>query len=79
MKLLAFIIFLFCGSVSAMAQQTIKEIIGNMPESVIPYINDDQRAELQKFTGEKDTVKIKNVLTALRQLIQSAVTMLKLA
>lgn len=61
MKLLAFIIFLFCGSVSAMAQQTIKEIIGNMPESVIPYINDDQRAELQKFTGEKDTVKIKNV------------------
>lgn len=61
MKLLAFIIFVFCGSVSATAQQTIKEIIGNMPESIIPYINDDQRAELQKFTGEKDTVKIKNV------------------
>lgn len=33
-----------------------------MPETIIPYIGEEQREEICKFTNETDTIKIKNEL-----------------
>ena len=61
MKLLVFIFLLFYSIIPTNAQTSIKEIINNMPEDMMPYINNDQMAELLEFTDKKDSVKIKNV------------------
>lgn len=61
MKLLVFIFILLCGTTATTAQTSIKEIIGNIPEEIIPYVNSDQKNELLEFTRKKDSVKIKNI------------------
>lgn len=53
---------LSCGMLTATAQTTIKNVLCNMPESIVPYIGEEQREEICKFTSETDTIKIKNKL-----------------
>lgn len=47
---------------TGLAQKTIKDVFMAMPDSIIPYINAAQRAELCKFSGAGDTLKIKSAL-----------------
>lgn len=44
------------------AQQSIKEIIGSMPENIVPYLKSEQTAGLKSIIENGDTVKIKNAL-----------------
>lgn len=44
------------------AQKTMKDVLAAMPDSIIPYINAAQRAELCKFSHTGDTLKVKNAL-----------------
>lgn len=53
---------LSCCMLAATAQVTIKDVLCNMPETIIPYIGEEQREEICKFTNETDTIKIKNEL-----------------
>lgn len=60
MKLLTFLVLLFYGTTATMGQTSIKGVIGNMPEGILPYITNDQKTELLKFTDSCDSVKVKN-------------------
>ena len=60
MKIFALLISLLCCTTNIMGQISIKEVIGNIPDEILPYITNDQKEELLKFTGSKDSVKVKN-------------------
>lgn len=60
-KSIPIIIMLFYVS-AITAQTTIRNILGNMPENMTPYLNASQRAEIIKFTESKDSIKVKNSL-----------------
>lgn len=62
MKILLFIAILLGNVLAASAQKALKDVLREMPEHVIPYINDEQRDEISKFTGVNDTVRVKNML-----------------
>ena len=53
---------LACSMMAVTAQVTIKDALCSMPETIIPYIGEEQREEICKFTNETDTIKIKNEL-----------------
>ncbi len=57
----------FC-TLTVSAQKGIKDILCGIPETVIPYINDEQREEISKFTSDADTVKIKNKLNGITEI-----------
>lgn len=44
------------------AQTTVKDVLGAMPDSIVPYLNAIQRDELCKFANTQDTLKVKNML-----------------
>lgn len=50
---------------AANAQQKIADIIGSMPETVVPYLKSEQTAELEKIIENGDTLKIKNALNGM--------------
>ena len=62
MKTLALLAALLISTTMACAQTTVKDVLGTMPPEVIPYINSDQRGEMNKFTIDNDTVVVKNTL-----------------
>lgn len=62
MRILFLSLLLFLNVFTVFAQKDIKEIIKNIPEEIIPYIQDGQRAEIYKFIESNDTFKIKNTL-----------------
>lgn len=62
MRKLFFTIALFCGITSVTAQTTITDVIKSIPQELLPYINNDQRKEINAFTDERDSVEIKNAL-----------------
>lgn len=60
--LITTIIALSLGITTAWAQHTATSVLHNMPNELLPYINDNQMDEIGKFTIDNDTVKIKNEL-----------------
>ena len=58
MKRLLFIAILLGNVLAASAQKALKDVLREMPEHVIPYINDELRDEISKFTGVNDTVRV---------------------
>lgn len=63
-KFTPIIIMLFYVS-AITAQTTIRNILGNMPENMTPYLNAGQRAEIIRFTESKDSIKVKNSLNGM--------------
>ena len=61
-KTLALAAGLTLAPLAADAQKTATSVLSTMPQELIPYINDDQRGEMSKFSIENDTVTIKNEL-----------------
>lgn len=49
---------LCCG----FAQKNITDLLKTMPDSIIPYLNNNQKAELSKFSNAHDSLKVKNML-----------------
>lgn len=62
MRTLIFIAALFMCATTAKAQTSITKIIETIPREIIPYINDNSREEISKFTDENDSLSIKNEL-----------------
>lgn len=62
MRTLIFIATLFMCATTAKAQTSITKIIETIPREIIPYINDNSREEISKFTDESDSLSIKNEL-----------------
>lgn len=50
---------LCCG----FAQNNVKDLLKAMPDSIIPYLNNNQKAELSKFSNAHDSLKVKNMLS----------------
>lgn len=48
--------------VSRAKPATIKEVLMAMPDSIVQYLNSEQRAELCRFSNTQDTLKVKNTL-----------------
>lgn len=44
------------------AQRTIKDVLLAMPDSIIPYLNAGQKAELCKFSSRNDSLTVKNMM-----------------
>lgn len=53
---------LLLGIAPVMAQTTVTDIIKTIPQEILPYIDDDQRKEINEFAGVQDTIEIKNSL-----------------
>lgn len=64
MRILILFIAFFLNVAYATAQQSIKEVLGSMPEEVMPYMNSDQKAELSRFADAEDSVKVKNMFNS---------------
>lgn len=62
MRTLIFIVVFLLGAQYAKAQKSVKDILGAMPESVVPYLNAEQLAELGKFTDGENSASVKNAL-----------------
>ena len=62
MRTLIFIAALFMCATTAKAQTSITKIIETIPREIIPYINDNSREEISKFTDENDSLSVKNEL-----------------
>ena len=62
MRTLIFISVLLLGMQCVKAQKSVKDVLGTMPESVVPYLTAEQAAELGKFTDESKTASVKNAL-----------------
>lgn len=62
MRNLIFMTVLSLNVLVAAAQKTVKDVLAEIPESIVPYINAGQREEISKFTGGNDTIKVKNEL-----------------
>lgn len=61
MRFLLLFIFLLSYFSPMSAQKTITDLIKNIPQDIIPYLNDSQQKEFERFLGENDTVEIKNI------------------
>lgn len=61
MKLLLSFLLLLPVS-TLMAHVTISEVISTMPEHIVPYLQEEQRAEISNFAKSKDTLTLKNAL-----------------
>lgn len=62
MRKLLMTIFVVLTTATAFAQKTVKDVLMIMPDSIIQYLNAEQRAELCKFSNAKDSLKVKNSL-----------------
>lgn len=62
MKKLFIFIFLAVNVTVASAQKSITDILMDMPDEIVPYLNAAHRAELARIATAKDTLKIKNML-----------------
>lgn len=62
MRKIFFITTLLLSLSSSMAQTSIKDILKTIPQEILPYVNDDQRKEINEFVSQKDTIEIKNAL-----------------
>lgn len=61
-----FLYFLLFLNVSAVtARKTVKDVIKTMPEDIIPYLQDEQWAEIYNFMESKDTLEVKNALNGM--------------
>lgn len=55
-------LLIFFNVSAATAQKTVKDVIKTMPEDIIPYLQDEQWAEIYNFMESKDTLEVKNAL-----------------
>ena len=67
MRTLIFIATLFMCATTAKAQTSITKIIETIPREIIPYINDNSREEISKFTDESDSLSIRTNSTGTPQ------------
>ena len=60
-KLIIFIATLFIY-MSTMAKVTVTNVLRTIPKEIVPYIDDDRRDEIGRFSSENDSLEIKNSL-----------------
>lgn len=66
MRTLAISLLLLLVNISSFATtKTMRDMIRTMPKEMIPYLQDEQWAEVYKFIESKDTLKIKNGLNGI--------------
>lgn len=60
-KLIIFVATLFVY-MSTMAKVTVTNVLRTIPKEIVPYIDDDRRDEIGRFSSENDSLEIKNSL-----------------
>lgn len=62
MRIFFLLLFSIASLCPTIAQKTIKDVLATVPEKVVPYLNSEQWAEINKFTNTQDSLTIKNSL-----------------